>query len=145
MSIEKLDNLVKIGQLKVEAADQAELDGLMHSGAARIKDAERSDLSFESRFDLAYSAAHAFSLAALRFHGYPSESRYHVFQTLQQTVQLKPEEWRVLDRAHSVRNRSEYEGQLDPDQKLLESLLRIARDVEKHVLALGPIGEPRTG
>jgi hypothetical protein len=64
MPIETLDNLVTIGQLKAEPPQQAELDGLMHSGAARIKDAERAELSFESRFDLAYSAAHAFSLAA---------------------------------------------------------------------------------
>jgi hypothetical protein len=62
-----LDNLVRIGQLKAEAAAQAEIDGLLRSGAARIKDAENEQLSIESRFDLAYNAAHAFSLAALRF------------------------------------------------------------------------------
>jgi hypothetical protein len=67
-----LDNLVRIGQLKAEPAVQAEIDGLMRSGAARIKDAENEQLSIESRFDLAYNAAHAFSLAALRFHGYRS-------------------------------------------------------------------------
>jgi len=53
-----------------EPAAQAELDGLLRSGAARIKDAENEQLSAESRFDLACNAAHAFSLAALRFHGY---------------------------------------------------------------------------
>ena len=65
----QLDNLVRIGQLRAEPVARAELDGLMRSGAARIKDAENEQLSVESRFDLAYNAAHAFSLAALRFHG----------------------------------------------------------------------------
>jgi len=55
----QLDNLVRIGQLKAEPVARAELDGLMRSGAARIKDAENEQLSAESRFDLAYNAAHA--------------------------------------------------------------------------------------
>ena len=82
----QLDNLVRIGQLKSEPSAPAELDGLMRSGAARIKDAENAQLSVESRFDLAYNAAHAFSLTALRFHGYRSENRFLVFQTLQHTL-----------------------------------------------------------
>lgn len=48
-----LDNLVAIGKLKVEQSTQAEIDGLMHSGSARINDAENDALSLESRFDLA--------------------------------------------------------------------------------------------
>ena len=79
MSSPHLDNLVRIGQLKAEPAAQVEIDGLLRSGAARIKDAENEQLRIESRFDLAYNAAHAFSLAALRFHGYRSESRFLVF------------------------------------------------------------------
>jgi hypothetical protein len=67
MPSQQLDNLVRIGQLKAEPAAQEELDGMLRSGAARLKDAENVRLSTESRFDLAYNAAHAFSLAALRF------------------------------------------------------------------------------
>jgi hypothetical protein len=90
MPLQQLDNLVRIGQLKMEPAAQTELDGLLRSGAARITDAENTQLSVESRFDLAYNAAHAFSLAALRFHGYRSESRFLVFQSLQHTLNLPP-------------------------------------------------------
>src|SRR5262245_55240984 len=61
-------------------------------------------LSLDSRFDLAYNAAHAFSLAALRWHGYRSEHRYTVFQCLEHTVKLAAEQWRVLDQAHRQRN-----------------------------------------
>src|SRR4051812_28004405 len=100
MPLAQLDNLVRIRQLKPEVATQAEIDGLIRSGTARLEDAKKTDLSLDSRFDLAYNAAHAFSLAALRWHGYRSENRFTVFQCLEHTVKLPPEQWRVLDNAH---------------------------------------------
>ncbi len=72
MSHPQLDNLVRIGQLKAEPAAQGELEGLLRSGVRRLADASRSELSLESRFALAYNAAHALALAALRFRGYRS-------------------------------------------------------------------------
>jgi hypothetical protein len=75
MGLQPLDNLVRIRQLKVEAPTQSEFDGLIRSGTARLNDAMTETLSLDSRFDLAYNAAHAFSLAALRWHGYRSEHR----------------------------------------------------------------------
>jgi hypothetical protein len=132
----QLDNLVKIGQLKTEPSAKAELDGLIRSGLARLVDAENATLSFESRFDLAYNAAHALALAALRFHGYRSENRYVVFQALVHTLGLPNEQWRVLDQAHVKRNRSEYEGSLDVDTKALEALIRVAREVENRLSKL---------
>jgi len=92
MAHEKLDNLVKTGQLKVEDATPEEIAGLVRSGAARLKDSKNDSLSIESRFDLAYKAAHALSLAALRYHGYRSQSRYLVFQCLQHTLNLPNEQ-----------------------------------------------------
>ena len=76
MANDKLENLVKIRQLKAETATKEEIAGLLRSGAVRLADAKNGDLSKESRFDLAYNAAHALSLAALRDAGYRSESRY---------------------------------------------------------------------
>jgi hypothetical protein len=139
MGLPQLDNLVRIRQLKAEAAAQPEIDGLIRSGKARLKDAQTESLSLDGRFDLAYNAAHAFSLAALRWHGYRSENRYTVFQCLQHTVKLPPEQWRVLDHAHRKRNVAEYEGDLDVDQKLVESLIRVANEVAARVAALGPL------
>ena len=140
MPSQQLDNLVRIGQLKAEAVTQAELDGLLRSGTARITDAENLQLSLESRFDLAYNAAHAFSLAALRHHGYRSDNRYLVFQSLQHTLGLAPAKWRVLDLAHKKRNLVEYEGSADLDTGLLESLIRIAREIERLVRGLPTLG-----
>jgi hypothetical protein len=134
-----LDNLVAIGKLKTEPPVQQEIDGLLRSGAVRIADAEKESNSLESRFDLAYNAAHAFSLAALRHRGYRSDNRYIVFQVLPQTVGLANAEWRVLDSAHKKRNLTEYEGSSDIDEALVEAVIRIAREVERRVVALGPV------
>ncbi len=62
--------------LKAEPPDAKEFAGLKRSGVARLTDAANATLAFESRFDLAYNAAHALSLAALRRHGYRSDNRY---------------------------------------------------------------------
>ena len=139
MSLPPLDNLVRIRQLKSEAAAQVEIDGLLRSGSARLKDAQLDGLSLDSRFDLAYNAAHAFSLAALRWHGYRSENRYTVFQSLEHTVKLPPEQWRVLDQAHRKRNLAECEGNLDIDRALVEALIRVAQEVGARVAGLGKV------
>jgi hypothetical protein len=139
MGIPQLDNLVRIRQLKSEAATQAELEGLIRSGRARLNDAKTETLSLDGRFDLAYNAAHAFSLAALRWHGYRSENRFTVFQCLEHTLKLPAERWRVLDQAHRKRNVAEYEGYLDVDKALVEALIRVADDVATRVIALGSV------
>ena len=133
MSHPQLDNLVRIGQLKSESASESELQGLVRSGVHRLDDAAREELSLESRFDLAYNAGHALALAALRFRGYRSESRYLVFQCLQHMIDLPQEQWRVLDHAHRKRNLAEYEGEMDVDEQLVTALLRVAREVAKRV------------
>src|SRR5665213_1051367 len=140
MSSQELDNLVAIGTLKREAADQGEFDGLARSGHARLSDAKRSGLSPESQFDLAYNAAHALALAALRWHGYrPDNKRYIVFAALPHTLGLRPDVWRVLDKCHAARNLAEYEGVFTVDQQLLIDLLAAADFVEAAVKKLGPI------
>jgi hypothetical protein len=139
MPLPQLDNLVRVRQLKPERASQSEVDGLIRSGTARLEDAKKNVLSLDSRFDLAYNAAHAFSLAALRWHGYRSEHRYVVFQCLEHTLKLPPEQWRVLDQAHRKRNVAEYEGHLDVDKGLVEALVRVAHEVATRVAALGPL------
>ena len=47
-----------------------------------------------------------------------SEKRYIVFQVLPDTLDLGPEVWRVLSKCHDMRNRTEYEGVLDVDDRL---------------------------
>ncbi|MDP3871844.1 MAG: hypothetical protein Q8Q80_04205 [Methyloversatilis sp.] len=126
MTSPNLRNLVGPGKLKAEAPNEREFDGLVRSAAARLRDAHNDGLSIESRFDLAYNAAHALSLAALRRAGYRSDNRYLVFQCLPHTLGAGPEVWRVLDNCHNRRNRSEYEGVVDMEATLLDALLKAA-------------------
>ncbi len=139
MTLEKLDNLVKINQLKVEPPDQAEFKGMLASAERRLKDAKTAGLSEDSVFSLAYGAAHALSLAAMRWHGYRSDNRYLVFQCLQQTIGLENAKWRVLDKCHNQRNLAEYEGNLEITPQLLNELIEITEELLELVVSLGPV------
>ena len=136
MTSDPLENLARTGQLKPEPPAEAELNGLFLSGQRRLADAERESLSLESRFDLAYNAAHALALTALRLNGYRSENRYLVFQCLKHTADLPNTQWRGLDQAHRKRNLAEYEGHLEVDEGLVTATVRVARVVEVRVLKL---------
>ena len=125
-----LDNLAGPGKpLKAEAPDANEIAGLLRTGVARLNDARNGALALESRFDLAYNAAHALCLAALRRSGYRSANRYIVFQVLPHTLSLGPEVWRVLDKCHNARNLGEYEGLLDVDERLVKDLITATQAV----------------
>jgi len=102
----------------------------------KLHDSKNDDLDPESRFDLAYNAAHALALAALRHAGYRSENRYIVFQCAQHTVDLEPEYWRVLDDAHKDRNIAEYEGDIILDELLIAAMIRVTDIVAERVQAL---------
>ena len=123
MSLPELDNLVRARLLKAEPATQAEFDGLLRSGERRLTDSARQVLAIENRFDLPYNAAHALSLAALRWHGYRSENRYLVFQCLAHTLGLPAEQRRVLDQG--------------PSQTQSGRIRRGSRN--RHFLARGPV------
>ncbi len=126
-----LENLAGPGKaLRAEPPDAAELSGLLRSGRARLKDAGNTKLALESRFDLAYNAAHAFCLAALRSHGYRSGNRFIVFQVLPHTLGLGPEVWRVLSKCHDIRNAGEYEGDLQIDERIVTDLLAACAKVK---------------
>lgn len=139
MISQQLSNLVKVGQLKTEPGSQAEFNGLLHSGKARLTDARNTTLAIESRFDLAYNAAHALALAALRWNGFRSENRYLVFQTLEHTLGIEPAVWRVLAKCHERRNLAEYEGHLEVDDQLIADLIKATELLLEKVSALGAV------
>jgi hypothetical protein len=88
-----------------EAPDAKEFEGLVRSGLARLKDSDNEANSLESRFDLAYGAAH------------------------------------VLSKCHDMRDRTEYEGALDVDERLVLDLIGACRKVAAKVRSLPPIQE----
>ena len=108
--LEPLENLVRTGGLKPEPPDANESKGLLNSAVDRLKDAHNQQLSFASRIDLAYNAAHALALYALRAQGYRSDKRYLVFQCLVHTADLNKTQVRIFSLCHERRNLAEYEG-----------------------------------
>jgi hypothetical protein len=59
MATEALENLARIGQLKVEPRNKIEIDRLISIAKTRLADARVLHLSSEGRFISAYSAGHA--------------------------------------------------------------------------------------
>ena len=117
------------GPLAQEPPNEEEIAGLVRSAKARLTDAANRQLSVDSRFDLAYGAAHALGSAAPRRLGYRAKQRYIVFQVLDETLGIKPEAWRVLARCHELRNLAEYEGEMQVTVELVEELVSIAKDL----------------
>jgi len=137
--MQQLDNLVKINKLNLEPPDQQEIDGMLHAAQNKFKDCQNTGLSQDSRFTLAYSAAHALSLAALRWQGYRSDNRYLVFQCLAHTLNVEPTVIRILSTCHNKRNLAEYEGHLTINDQLLEELISTTQMLLAKVIELGAI------
>lgn len=126
---EQLENLVRTGGLKAEPPDTNESAGLLSSAQDRLTDAKNKSLSFASRFDLAYNAAHALALYALRQQGYRSDKRYLVFQCLAHTIEMNKTQVRIFALCHERRNLAEYEGYLDVDETLLQELIQVTDEL----------------
>lgn len=131
-----LEKLASTGLLKQEPPREDEIAGLLRTAAIRLEDARKPTNAPESRFDLAYNAAHALALAALRIHGYRTDKRYVVFQVLPHTLGVDAVTWRLLDRCHRERNATEYEGIGSVDAKLLIGLIEAATDLLARTRAL---------
>ena len=129
MPLPALDNLARIGQLKAEPRNDAEAKRLLAMARTRLADARLAKASREGRFTSAYNAGHAAALAALRWHGYRSENRFTVFQCLEHTLKWPAARWRVLDAAHQMRNRAEYEGLLEVEESGIAELCALAEEL----------------
>ena len=141
MSIVALDNLVKIRQLAAEPRNENETRRLLRMAQTHLADAQLSSVSLEGRYLSAYAAGHAAGLAVLRHHGYRSENRYIVFQSLTHTLGWPAERWRLLDSAHRTRNLAEYEGFMEVELSQVTELVGVVSmfltDAER-VLSIAP-------
>ena len=143
MTSAELERLTGIGLLKAEPAGRAELEGLIRTAEPRLADSQREELSDESRFDLAYNAAHALALAALRWHGYRADKRYLVFQVLPHTLGTAAPTWRLLAKCHVERNQTEYQGFWRVDEALLAGLIDAAGELLAGVRELPLPADPQ--
>jgi hypothetical protein len=129
MSIAALDNLVKVRQLSLEPRNHDEVRRLLRMAKTHLGDARLAAASLEGRYLSAW-------LAALRHHGYRSENRYVVFQSLSHTLDWSPARWRLLDAAHRARNLAEYEGTLEVELSQVSALIETVEALLTDVTAL---------
>jgi hypothetical protein len=129
MTSPELERLAERAFLERETASTAELRALVSSGRRVLADAPNRSLALESRFTLAYDAAHAFALAALRSAGYRSASRYLVFQCLEHTASIPAAARQQLVKAHERRNKGLYEGVFEISERFVEETIDAARVV----------------
>ena len=63
---------------------------------------------------------------------------------LPDTLGLGPEIWRVLSKCHDMRNRTEYEGAIEADDRLVSDLIDACRKIAEKVQSLPPIPQKST-
>jgi hypothetical protein len=112
-----------------DVVSPSEIEHLVISGEQSLADAIRGKISVQSRFILAYDAAHSFALAALHREGYRSSSRYMVFQSLAHTMEVPQSAQRLLVTAHDRRNKGLYEGVFEISERFVEETIGAAREV----------------
>lgn len=137
--MQALENLAGTGQLILEPTSVEEISGFLMRAEQQLIDARTASLSAASRFSLAYDAAHALALVALRVHGYrPGRGLGHrmvVFSTLVHTVASPAAEWTALVRYHTKRNSSEYAGLVNVSEAEARDLIQVTMSLRDRVRA----------
>jgi hypothetical protein len=131
-----LENLARAKQLNAEPPDEREIANLLAAADGFLRDAQRPDNSVNSRFSLAYNAAHSLALAALRSAGFRPSSSGHrriLFQTLEFTAGASQELWLALAQHHDRRNKIEYEGNV-PSGTEAKDLIELVSELQALVV-----------
>jgi len=135
-----LDRLVTTGQLKIQPSSESELAGFLANADQALVDAQIPALSSANRFRLAYDAAHSLALAAMRAHGYRPVSglghRAIVFQSLVHTVGASAALASSLNRYHTKRNRSEYDGLVSATDAEAKDMVALAIELRALVQSM---------
>jgi hypothetical protein len=108
-----LENLLKIGQLKIHSTDRSEVQRLLEAVRRNLNDAGVDAISLETRFDAAYKAIMQTAMVALLANGYRADSRGHhqvMIQSLPLTIGLSKDRMLVLDAMRRKRNAADYLG-----------------------------------
>jgi hypothetical protein len=129
-----LEALLRERRLRRERTSPTEIAGFLANARTSLADASIAALSPSGRFKHAYDAAHALALCALRVHDLrPSTSSFGhralVFQALPYTLAADRRLWSTLERYHTRRNKSEYEGMATVGDAEARDLLRLAREL----------------
>ena len=127
MTSTNLLNLAKIGQLDPVVYSKDVVDRMLATARQRLRDAQFTQNSDETRFDCAYTAIRAVADIGLHINGFrTSTSKPGHHQTaiacLAHTLGVEGATLRVLDSLRKQRNLSDYEGELVSEAALQECL-----------------------
>lgn len=127
MTSTNLSNLAKIGQLDPVAYSKDLVDRMLATATQRLRDAQFTQNSDETRFDCAYTAIRAVADIGLHINGFrTSTSKPGHHQTaiacLAHTLGVDGATIRVLDSLRKQRNLSDYDGELVSEVALQECL-----------------------
>jgi hypothetical protein len=133
-----LENLLKIGRLKMHPADGREIEQLLVAARRNLADASVTSISAETRFDAAYKSIMQSSLAALMMHGYRPDTNqpgHHMtaIQSLPLTVEIEKKRVVVLDTLRRQRNVNSYSGD-DIDESTAEHCIAEAQHLVEDVV-----------
>lgn len=134
-----LQNLLKIGRLKEHQPSAAEVQRLLAAVSRNLQDAAATNISDETRFDVAYKAVMQCALVATMAAGYrpaASEPGHHqtMIQSLPLTLGVSNDTWVVLDALRRQRNANDYTGQPIAPTAVAECLAQ-AKALNKALLA----------
>ncbi len=134
-----LQNLLKIGRLKPHEPNAAEVQRLLAAIRRNLVDADVTEISDETRFDVAYKAVMQCALVAMQAAGYrpaTNEPGHHqtMIQSLPFSLGVSNDVWVVLDALRRQRNANDYTGQPITAAAVAECLAQ-AKALEKTLLA----------
>ena len=122
-----LQNLAKIGQLDPVPWSADLVKRMLETARQRLRDAEFTQNSNETRFDCAYTTIRAAADIGLHLNGFrtsTSKPGHHqtAIQCLAHTLGVDAATVRVLDGLRKQRNLTDYDGELVTDAALQECL-----------------------
>jgi hypothetical protein len=130
--------LLREGRLRRERTSPQEVTGFLAIARTALDDASIPALSPSGRFKHAYDAAHALALCALRVNDVrPSTGLGHraiAFEALPASIGLESRIASTLQRYHTRRNKSEYEGLATVSDKEARELVALATTLESHLV-----------
>ena len=135
MSSTNLLNLAKIGQLEAVPLSGDLVLRMLTSARQRVRDAEFTQNSAETRFDCAYTAIRTVADIGLHLQGFrtsTSKPGHHqtAIQCLAQTLAMDAATIRLLDGLRKQRNASDYDGEL-----VTQAALRACLEQAKAIVA----------
>ena len=133
-----LDNLVGRGLEKAQA-DSEELARYLGRVRRKLEDSRQTNISLDSRFDVAFEALLQIALAALRANGYRTTSaaghQQLAIQALPKTIGVSAADVRALDEFRKKRSAGLYLAEFEPSEAEVGALVGAVERLHRQLVA----------